>query len=308
MDDSIRWAAVVRRDAAYDGRFVYCVKSTKIFCRPICKARLARRMNVTFCDTPAEARAAGYRPCKRCQPLLAEYHPEADKIKKACQFLQALEPDAPLPGLESLAREAGLTKHHFHRLFKRETGMTPRVYAVACRGFKDGGSSASVSDNLSPITPVENSDEMTRRPSFGGENDFGWDWRQVLTGPDPYGFDLIGYVLDDAAKDISIDQIETVTVYSSIVETTYGHLLIAFKGEQVCKLELGSNDTELTASLESALPSLYYLHSHVSMADERRAAAYQQKIDAVVSALESPTGKMLDFPADLALGAESDIS
>ncbi|KAF2222242.1 metal binding domain of Ada-domain-containing protein [Elsinoe ampelina] len=66
--DTERWAAVVGRDKTFDGAFVYCVKSTNIYCRPTCAARLARRANVHFCDTAQEAEVAGFRPCKRCKP------------------------------------------------------------------------------------------------------------------------------------------------------------------------------------------------------------------------------------------------
>ena len=300
MDDARRWAAVVRRDAAFDGHFVYCVKSTKIFCRPTCKARLARRMNVEFCDTPAQAEAAGYRPCKRCQPCLASYTPEADKIRKACDWLQALPQGGPLPGLERLAKEAGLTKHHFHRLFKRETGMTPREFALACRDRQGRNSVSSESEVVSPITPLVGTGEV---PIALGSEDV--DWSSFVAGPDPLGFDLIGYTMEDMiTKDAPLDQIEVLIIYYSLVETTYGYLLIAFKGDQVCKLELGASEAELMASLEAAFSSLYYIHSHISLAGEVEALAYQQRVDAVVDALEHPSGKMLDVPLSLEMTSD----
>ena len=293
VDDARRWAAIVRRDAAFDGQFVYCVKSTKIFCRPICKARLARRMNVEFCDTPAQAEARGYRACKRCQPLLASYNPEADKIKKACDLLQALPADAPLPGLERLAQEAGLTKHHFHRLFKRETGQTPREYALASRSSK--ASVSSVADSLSPITPVMNQSEPPVQIEDGGTADI--DWNNLVDEQDLYGYDLLGYTLeDDLVKDLPLEDVELLAVYFNIVETTFGSLLVAFKGDQVCKLELGSSEAELMASLEVSFSSLYYIHTHVSLASGFEAVAYQQRINAVVDALEFPSGRMIDVP------------
>jgi len=68
LDDNSRWAAVVGRDGAADGVFYYSVKTTGVYCRPSCAARLARRENVRFHPTRAEAEAAGFRPCKRCKP------------------------------------------------------------------------------------------------------------------------------------------------------------------------------------------------------------------------------------------------
>ena len=312
MDDATRWAAVVRRSPAHDGTFVYCVKSTKIFCRPICKARLARRMNVEFCDTPAQATAKGYRPCKRCKPLLREYNPEREKVMKACEVLRALPKGAPVPGLEALAREVGLTKFHFHRLFRREVGCTPREFAAGCRKGNGGGdgeapgsvmeSASSVEDGLSPVTPFTNQSEAPVQiadedPTAAAED---VDWSSLVNDQDLYGFDLIGYSLGDGlVKDLAPANVDVLIIYFSIVETTYGNLLVAFRGDQVCKLELGSSEAELMASLEASFSSMYYIHSHVSLAIETDAVTYQQRIDAVVDALEFPTGKMLDVPLAL---------
>lgn len=66
--DAACWEAVRRRDRAADGRFVYSVRTTGIYCRPSCPARLARRENVRFHAGPVEAEAAGFRACKRCRP------------------------------------------------------------------------------------------------------------------------------------------------------------------------------------------------------------------------------------------------
>ena len=67
-DDDQFWQAVKMRDAAFDGRFVYAVRTTGVYCRPSCPSRRARAANVAFFDTPAAAEAQGYRPCLRCNP------------------------------------------------------------------------------------------------------------------------------------------------------------------------------------------------------------------------------------------------
>jgi len=71
-----RWAAVAARDAKADGRFVYSVKTTGVYCRPSCAARRAQPENVQFHATAADAERAGFRPCKRCKP---EQPPLADR-------------------------------------------------------------------------------------------------------------------------------------------------------------------------------------------------------------------------------------
>ncbi len=126
-----RWAAVVARDAAADGKFFYAVKTTGVYCRPSCSARLARPENVQFFATRAQAEGAGFRPCKRCkpdQPALGAQH--AGKVAEICRLIEAAETP---PTLDELARRAGLSAYHFHRVFKAATGLTPRAYAAAYR-------------------------------------------------------------------------------------------------------------------------------------------------------------------------------
>src|SRR5467141_2529674 len=126
-----RWAAVVARDPAADGRFFYSVKTTGVYCRPSCAARLARPENVRFHATCADAEKAGFRPCKRCKPdqapLLAQH---AAKVAGICRLIE--DADA-VPGLEELANRAGMSTYHFHRVFKGATGLTPKAYATAHR-------------------------------------------------------------------------------------------------------------------------------------------------------------------------------
>ena len=129
--DADRWQAVVRRDARADGRFYYSVRTTGVYCRPACAARLARRENVGFHASCAEAEQAGFRPCKRCRPnepaLAAK---RAAAVAQACRLIAAAE---ELPNLAALAAAAGMSRFHFHRVFKTVTGVTPKAYAIAHR-------------------------------------------------------------------------------------------------------------------------------------------------------------------------------
>lgn len=133
--DDPRWAAVVARSRDADGTFYYSVRTTGVYCRPSCGARLARPENVSFHDTREDAEAAGFRPCKRCRPdedSLTER--QRRKIVAACRVIeQALECAEPVPGLGELAGRIGVSRYHFHRLFREHTGLTPREYAAARR-------------------------------------------------------------------------------------------------------------------------------------------------------------------------------
>lgn len=125
-----RWALVCARDRSADGRFVYAVTSTGVFCRPSCASRRARRERVRFFDTTGAAQQAGFRACLRCRPLEASADPWVARVERAC--LDIARAAAPLP-LAALARQAGSSPYHFLRNFKRIVGLTPRAFADARR-------------------------------------------------------------------------------------------------------------------------------------------------------------------------------
>ena len=129
--DDDRWAAVVQRDRNADGAFYYSVQTTGVYCRPSCAARLARRENIQFYVTPEAAEEAGFRPCKRCRPngpSISEQQTAA--VEKVCRTLGNAE---EVPNLDTLAEAAGMSRFHFHRVFKTITGVTPRAYFTARR-------------------------------------------------------------------------------------------------------------------------------------------------------------------------------
>jgi AraC family transcriptional regulator, regulatory protein of adaptative response / methylated-DNA-[protein]-cysteine methyltransferase len=127
-----RWASILARTTEADGTFFYSVRTTGVYCRPSCPARIPRPENVRFHPTREGAEAAGFRPCKRCkpdQPTLLEQH--AARVTDACRLI---ETSPAVPALEELATRAGMSTFHFHRVFKSVTGLTPRAYAAAHRG------------------------------------------------------------------------------------------------------------------------------------------------------------------------------
>jgi AraC family transcriptional regulator, regulatory protein of adaptative response / methylated-DNA-[protein]-cysteine methyltransferase len=124
VDGDEAWAAVLRRDRGMDGRFVTGVLTTGIYCRPSCAARHPKRDNVRFFATGTEAAAAGLRACLRCKPDAVGR--DAAAIETALRLIETAEEP---PSLEVLARHAGYSPFHFHRLFKRATGVTPAAYA-----------------------------------------------------------------------------------------------------------------------------------------------------------------------------------
>ncbi|MDQ8020513.1 MAG: bifunctional DNA-binding transcriptional regulator/O6-methylguanine-DNA methyltransferase Ada [Moraxellaceae bacterium] len=145
--DEARWRAVCER--AQNDSFVFAVRSTGIYCRPSCPARRPLRDNVRFFDDCGAARAAGFRACKRCDPdgdsLQARHRA---LVLRACEALAASEVS---PSLDELAQQAGLSRYHFHRVFKQAVGMTPHAYGRALRAQRVAqvlGETASVTDAL----------------------------------------------------------------------------------------------------------------------------------------------------------------
>jgi AraC family transcriptional regulator, regulatory protein of adaptative response / methylated-DNA-[protein]-cysteine methyltransferase len=129
-----RWARIFARDRTADGRFWYSVVTTGVYCRPSCPSRTANPKNVQLHDTLANAKATGFRPCKRCHPdglsIDAEH---AALVARACRLIEQSEEE---PSLSVLARAVGRSASYFHRSFKTVTGLTPKAYAAAHRASK----------------------------------------------------------------------------------------------------------------------------------------------------------------------------
>src|SRR6202140_3593940 len=129
--DDARWNAVVAREAARDGEFVFAVSSTGVYCRPSCPARRPRRENVQFFHKPEQAEQAGYRACLRCRPKSFNGNTESDGGKAICRFIEQ-DPEEPLP-LGRLGKEFRQSPFQLQRRFKAVLGITPREYADSCR-------------------------------------------------------------------------------------------------------------------------------------------------------------------------------
>ncbi|KAA8643096.1 hypothetical protein EYZ11_006179 [Aspergillus tanneri] len=140
LSDAARWQALVNRDAKVNS-FVYAVTTTRIYCRPSCPARLARRANIRFYDTPSDAEWAGFRACKRCKPQdLQAVNSQVQLIQKTCEAIESQIRSGSKPTLRKLADQAGLTSSHFHRVFKKITGVTPSQYVTIMLNQNDGRS------------------------------------------------------------------------------------------------------------------------------------------------------------------------
>jgi AraC family transcriptional regulator of adaptative response/methylated-DNA-[protein]-cysteine methyltransferase len=139
LDPDTAWPAFMRRDRRWDGRVVGAVKTTGIYCKPSCPAKRPKREHVVFYASGAEARAAGFRACRRCKP--DEIGRDRDAVAKALKVLEQAE---EAPTLAELADAVGYAPHHFQRLFKRDLGVSPAEYA---RGLRSRRAEEALKDN-----------------------------------------------------------------------------------------------------------------------------------------------------------------
>jgi AraC family transcriptional regulator, regulatory protein of adaptative response / methylated-DNA-[protein]-cysteine methyltransferase len=125
----------VNRDARYDGRFFTGVRTTKVYCRPVCPVRPAQSRNVSFYPSAAAAEAAGFRPCLRCRPEAAPFSPpwkgSRTTVERALRLINggALNDG----GVEVLADQLGIGARHLSRLFQRHLGASPTQAAQTTR-------------------------------------------------------------------------------------------------------------------------------------------------------------------------------
>src|SRR6202163_189706 len=256
-----RWTSIVERQAADDGKFYYSVKTTGVYCRPSCAARLARPENVQFHRTCADAEKAGFRPCKRCKPDQAspvEQH--AEKIASACRLIESSETP---PSLELLAQHVGLSSYHFHRVFKAATGLTPKEYAAAHR------------DNLVRKS-LNKSDTVTGAIYDAGYNS---NSRFYETSNRVLGMTPSNYRAGGAQTDIRF----------AVGKCSLGSILVAQSDRGICAILLGDDPDSLARDLQDQFPKANLIGGD---------AGFERLVAKVVGFVEAPA-LGLDLPLDV---------
>ena len=177
---SERWAALQRRDPAANSAFLYGVHSTRIYCRPTCPGRLARRANIVFFDSLQEAQQSGYRPCKRCQPCNDGWSRNSQSqqlVEHAKDIIIAAVMEHKDWTVEGVAKEVNISGGHLHRLFKKYLHSPPKAFAAAL-----SINSASAPATLEQGAP---SPSVSQKPTVDTNCPFGDEW----PSPTPYDSD-----------------------------------------------------------------------------------------------------------------------
>jgi len=122
-------------DARFDGRFFVAVRTTRIYCRPVCRVKTPKKENCTFFSSAAAAEARGYRPCLRCRPELAPGNASVDAVARLARFAANLIDEGLLneSGVDGVAERLGVTGRHLRRVFMQEFGVTPIAFAQTQR-------------------------------------------------------------------------------------------------------------------------------------------------------------------------------
>jgi AraC family transcriptional regulator of adaptative response/methylated-DNA-[protein]-cysteine methyltransferase len=242
MSTATQWTAIVNRDAHADAHFIYAVRTTGIYCRPSCPSRRPDRRNVVFFDTPAEARAGGFRACKRCRP---DERPAADpwveKIGRACALLaQAEHP----PSLHALASRFAASAAHFQRMFTRIVGVSPRAYAEAHRAHR-------VKSGLRRSPTV--TDALFDAGYQSSSRFYEGVVKRIGMAPSVYRRGGAGEV------------IRYTTVRSDL-----GWVLIAMTARGLCAVSMGDSADRLKAALEREYPAAVLERSSAGLAEMAR--------------------------------------
>jgi AraC family transcriptional regulator, regulatory protein of adaptative response / methylated-DNA-[protein]-cysteine methyltransferase len=255
------WDAVRRRDRAFDGEFVFAVRTTGVYCRPSCASRPAKRENVSFFASAEAAERAGYRACKRCRPdRLGAPDPKVEAVKRACERIAAAE---EAPSLAELAARAGMSPFHFHRVFKKVTGVTPKAYAaqMQARRAADG------------LRTAETVTEAIYDAGFNSSSRF-YETATARLGMTPTAVRRGG---------------AGAAIRFAIGQASLGAVLVAATDKGVCAIMLGDDPDVLVRELQDRFPRAELVGGDPE---------FERMVARVVGLIEAP-GQRTDLPLDI---------
>lgn len=255
------WRAVETRDAGADGRFVFAVRTTGVYCRPSCPARRPRRENVTFYATPAAAEAAGFRACRRCRPASVHPAPAVQRVELAVEYLDEHLDDAVT--LAELGHEVGMSPTHLQRTFKRYLGVSPKEYVRARR--------------LERLKSRLQQGDSVLRATF--EAGYGAGSRAYDAASAPLGMTPATYRAGGRGMEVRY----------TLADSPLGRLLVGATERGVAAVMLGDSDDELEEALRDEYPNATLEPSRDGLQEWTRA---------VVRSLEGPD-EALDLPLDV---------
>lgn len=263
VSDEARWQAVLARDPRADGHFVYAVTTTGIYCRPSSCTRLPRRKNVEFFDSATAAEAAGYRPSRRRQgDQTSAAAQRANLVTASCRRIESSD---GVPTLDDLAADAKMSPFHFHRVFKAETGLTPKEYAAAVRAKKMRDELSAAAD--SPVTAA------IYEAGYGSSSRF---------------YEASDAVLGMRARDYRAGA-PGLVIRFAVGQCSLGAVLVAQSHRGICAISFDEDPDRLVRNLQDQFPN-----SDLIGGDDQ----FEQLVAKVVGFIEEPS-LGLNLPLDV---------
>lgn len=260
-EDDPRWNILVNRQADANLDFVYAVLTTGVYCRPFSPTKLPRPENVVFFDTAAEAERAGFRPSKRDssnQAVVALKHAAA--VAEACRLIDTSD---TVLNLGDLAEQVGMSSFHFHRVFKKLTGLTPKAYSVASLRSR-------VRDQLSLSGTIT---DALYEAGYNSNSRF-YEASQNILGMKPSEYRAGGANVD---------------IKFALGESALGSILVARSARGICAILLGDDPNTLVESFQDQFPNANLIGGD---------AEFEAMVATVVGFVESP-GTGLALPLDI---------
>ena len=238
VEDSC-WQAVFDRDSASDGKFIFAVSSTGVYCRPSCPARRPRRENVIFFLRPEEAEHAGFRECLRCRPKALSGNPRQELIKSVCRYIEQ-HLDEPIT-LAQLGAQFSQSSFHLQRTFKALVGITPKEYANSCRmrGFRQ---------------KLKSGHSVTRAMHEAGYSSTSRLYSRTTS---ELGMEPAKYRRGAIAAPVRY----------TCADSPLGRILIAATDKGICSIQFADSDEELEQGLKQEFPFAVRRRDDAGMSD-----------------------------------------
>ena len=267
MTQKARMTAIMTRDATEDGRFVYGVKTTGIYCRPSCPARNPKPENIRFFELPELAEAEGFRPCRRCRPDLVKVaDPALSLTRQVCRMIEqhVQEQGSDRMTLQQIAAETGYSEDHLSKSFRKILGISPVDYY-------DNRRTSLFKENV-------RAGETVTQAAYGAG--FGSSSRLYEKAHARLGMTPASYAKGGAGAEIAY----------AFVDCFLGRMLVAGTRHGVCAVYFGDDDRALLEELEEEFP-----RAEIA-ADLGRLADWTGEI---VTFLESSAKAVPEIPLDM---------
>jgi len=226
LTEDARWQSVLARDGTSDGKFVFAVSSTGVYCRPSCPSKRPKRENVTFFPAPQQAESAGFRECLRCRPRSINGNPRQDLIMRVCRYIEQ-HLDEPVT-LSQLGEEFCQSPFHLQRTFKQVLGITPKEYANSCRmrGFRQKLKSGQSVTRAMHEAGYSSTSRLYSRTASEMGMDPGKYRRGAIAAPIRY----------------------------TCADSPLGRILVASTAKGICSIQFADSDEELEQGLKQEFP------------------------------------------------------